>query len=93
MYDSQKEALQQQLSDLKEYYTTDEAEAKSSADKKYITKEALAAKELEIKRKIAETEKKDAIFKATLDGLAGVVKALTIIIDPTLSSNDDDILK
>jgi hypothetical protein len=50
MYDKQKEALQQELSDLKEYYTTDIKEANENANKRYMTKEEMAAKELEIKK-------------------------------------------
>jgi predicted nucleic acid-binding Zn-ribbon protein len=77
MFDSQKERLQRQLEDLHEYYTTDEEEAEKNGNKRLASEEYIAAKELEIKQKIARAEKQQATFQATVDGIAGVVKALS----------------
>jgi hypothetical protein len=74
MFDSQKAALQQQLEDLQHYYTTDEKEAEENADKQLITKEELARRELEIKQKLAKTEKQQAIFDAGIQLAQGIVR-------------------
>ncbi len=54
--------LQQELSDLEHYYTTDAEEARKNKDKKLITEKELAAKKLEIKRKQAQADKMEGIF-------------------------------
>jgi len=75
-YDKQKEMLQRQLDDLKEFYTTDADAAAENANLKLITEEELKRRQLKIKQEIAEADKKKAVFQATIDGIAGVVKAL-----------------
>ena len=76
LYEAQKERLQQQLSDLKEYYTTDAEEARNNANKQLLTKEEMSRRELALKRKQAQVEKEQAIFTATLEYGKGVVSAL-----------------
>lgn len=54
--------LQQQMSDLEHYYTTDIEEAQKNKDKKLITEKELARKKLEIKRKQAQADKMESLF-------------------------------
>jgi hypothetical protein len=77
MFDAQKERLQQQLDDLDHYYTTDAEEAAKNSSLKLISEEELARRQLEIKRKQAQTEKAQAIFTALINAAVGVTKALS----------------
>ena len=81
-YDQQKEMLQRQLDDLKQFYTTDAEAAAENADLKLITAEELKRRELKIKQEIAKADKEKALFQATIDGIAGVVKALGSAVPP-----------
>jgi hypothetical protein len=74
LYDGQKQKLDQELSDLEHYYTTDAEAAKKNKDLKLISEEEMARRQLEIKRKQAQAEKNQAYFNATLQLAEGVVR-------------------
>ncbi|WP_418894221.1 hypothetical protein [Limibacterium fermenti] len=67
--------LSQELEDLDEYYTTDAEEARTNADKKYITEKELSAKKLEIKRKQAQSDKLEGIFNIGISTAIAIAKA------------------
>ena len=80
-YEAQKRALQEQLNDLKQYYTTSQEEAEKDASKQLISKEELARRELEIKRKMAKAEKEQAIFNvvsSVIQAVSGMLAAKPI---------------
>lgn len=76
-YDAKKERLQQDLEDVKNNYTTDAQEAKTSSTKKLITAEEMRRKELDIKRQMAKADKEQALFNATINMAMGITKALS----------------
>lgn len=65
-FDMQKQKLDQQLSDLQHYYTTDAEEAKKNKDMKLISEDEMSRKQLEIKRKQAQAEKEQARFNVLM---------------------------
>lgn len=68
--------LQRELEDLEHYYTTDEKEAQKNKDKKLIKEKQFAAKKLEIKRKQAQAEKREAMFNIALGTAQAIMNAL-----------------
>jgi hypothetical protein len=76
-FQAEKDNLNQQLSDLQHYYTTDVEEAKKNKDLKLISEEEYSRRELEIKRKLAQAEKNQALFDATVNAAVGITKALS----------------
>ena len=75
-FDMQKEKLNQELSDLNHYYTTDREEAKKNKEMKLISEEELNRRQIEIKRKQAQAEKNQALFNAFVNMAQGITKAL-----------------
>jgi hypothetical protein len=76
LYESKVSSLNQELADLQHYYTTSEEEAANNSEKQYMKKEEYAAKELEIKRKIAKAEKEQAIFDVGVSVIQAVAGTL-----------------
>jgi len=74
-FDSQKQQLDQQMSDLQHYYTTDAEEAKKNRDLHYITQDEMNRRQLEIKRKQAQVDKDQAMFTAGLQYAQGMISA------------------
>lgn len=79
-FDAEKQALQSQLDNLKNYYTTDAEEAKKNANLKLVSEEYLAQKENEIKKKMAENDRDKAAYEATINAFAGAAKALPNLV-------------
>ena len=76
LFDAKKDQLDRELSDLQHFYTTDAEEAKKNKDLKLISEEEMKSRTLEIKRKMAETEKKQALFNAGINMALGITQAL-----------------
>ncbi|NDW19871.1 hypothetical protein D0T53_13280 [Dysgonomonas sp. 216] len=74
-YDSQKNKIQQQLSDLDHYYTTDAEKAKENSNLKLISEEEYNRRQLELKQKQAKAEKNEAIFNLILTNGQAVARA------------------
>jgi hypothetical protein len=75
-FSQQKAALDQELADLQNYYTTDAEEAKKNKNKKLISEEELARRTAEIKNKQAAVDKQQQVVQATMAAFAGAAKAL-----------------
>jgi hypothetical protein len=75
-YDSQKAALDKELSDLDKYYTTDAEAAKKNKNLKLISEEELARRQSAIKNKQAKVEKEQKVVSATMAAFAGAAQAL-----------------
>ncbi|PXV61187.1 hypothetical protein CLV62_12520 [Dysgonomonas alginatilytica] len=74
-FDNQKAQIQQQLSDLDHYYTTDAEKAKSNSSLKLISEEEYNRRQLELKRKAAQAEKNQAIFNLILTNGQAIARA------------------
>lgn len=74
------DSIQAEIDKLHEYYTTDAAEARENADKKYITEKDLAKKEADLKLKQAKLNKANALFSI---GLNTAMSIMSIWADPT----------
>ncbi len=71
-----RDQLQQELADLEHFYTTDKEEARKNSEKKYITEKELAARRLDIKRRQAQAEKKEALFNIAIGTAQAIINAL-----------------
>lgn len=76
-YQSKKDRLAQELSDLNHYYTTDANEAKKNANLRLISEEEMKERTLKIKREQAKAEKEQAIFEAQINAALAISKALS----------------
>jgi len=75
-YDGEKEHLNQQLSDLDHYYTTDVAAAKANKNLKLISEAEYNSRQLKLKRDIAKADQKQSIFNvvmSTIEAVAGTL--------------------
>ena len=75
LYSAQKDSLDQQMSDLDQYYTTDASAAAKNTNLKLISEKELADKKLEIKRKQAQVDKEQALFNIAIGTAENIIKA------------------
>lgn len=75
LFDMQKEALSQEMSDIDLKYTTDAAAAKKNHDLTLISDAEMAKKKGEIKRKQAVADKEQALFNIAIATAENIVKA------------------
>jgi len=71
--DGEKQRLNQQLSDLDQYYTTDVEAAKKNKSLKLITEKEYNSKQLKIKQDIAKVDKKQATFNVMLNAAQAIM--------------------
>ncbi|MCL1933528.1 MAG: hypothetical protein FWF53_06945 [Candidatus Azobacteroides sp.] len=81
-FDMHKQGLDREMEDLQHYYTTDAEEAKKNKDMKLISEDEMNKRQLEIKRKQAQSEKDQALFNAFLSMATGIAKALSAAPPP-----------
>lgn len=79
LFDSNREKLTQEQNDLNQFYTTDAEEAKKNKNKKLISEEEMAKRQLEIKRKQAKIDKEQAMFNIFINTALAVIAALTSV--------------
>ena len=76
LFDLKKQQLDQEMSDLEHYYTTDAEEAKTNKDKKLISEKDLESKKLDIRIKQAKADKQQALFNIAIDTIRASIAAL-----------------
>lgn len=79
LFDGKSQQLNQELSDLENYYTTDIEEAKKNKNLKLITEEEFAKRQTEIKIKQAKLDKEQALFNIALSTAQAVIAALAMV--------------
>jgi len=73
LMDGEKSRLNQQLSDLDQYYTTDVEAAKKNKNLKLITEKEYNKKQLAIRQDIARADKKQATFNVMLNAAQAIM--------------------
>lgn len=79
LFDGKSQQLNQELSDLENYYTTDIEEAKKNKNLKLISEEEFAKRQTEIKIKQAKLDKEQALFNIALSTAQAVIAALAMV--------------
>lgn len=78
-FDIKKRHLDEELEMIENKYTTDAEEAKKNSNLIHVTDEVMAKKKLEIKRKLAQADKEQAMFNIAINTAQAVIAALASV--------------
>lgn len=75
LFDYKKQKLDQELSDLEYYYTTDAEAAAKNKDLKLISEDEMAAKKLQIRQQQTKADKEQALFNIAIGTAQNIIAA------------------